>query len=130
MWRYILLDNIGNLLGLQALPQDGKPITSWANQDEAFTNVVRGIRSVIEGLEPQGPGTELEQKLRDLRSRMLVANSVQELKQIQYDLAEILVGYPYDSDVLALRDNLAEAIAYYAPAYAPVKKATYYERAQ
>ena len=33
---------------LQALPQDARPITSWANQDEAFLDVARGIRAVAE----------------------------------------------------------------------------------
>lgn len=33
---------------LQALPRDGKPVTSWANQDEAFTNIVQGIGKVAE----------------------------------------------------------------------------------
>jgi nucleoside phosphorylase len=33
---------------LQALPTDGKAITSWGNQDEAFVNVARGIRAVVE----------------------------------------------------------------------------------
>src|SRR5262249_22386557 len=31
----------------QALPVGGKPVTSWANRDEAFSNVTRGIREVI-----------------------------------------------------------------------------------
>jgi hypothetical protein len=35
---------------LQALPVDGKPITSWSNQDEAFTNVAQGLRTVVEKL--------------------------------------------------------------------------------
>ncbi|WP_228052861.1 TIR domain-containing protein [Nodosilinea sp. LEGE 07298] len=35
---------------LQALPTDGKPITSWPNQDEALLNVAKGIRSVVEGI--------------------------------------------------------------------------------
>ncbi len=26
---------------LQALPKDAKPITTWTNKDEAFTNVVQ-----------------------------------------------------------------------------------------
>jgi iSTAND domain-containing protein/TIR domain-containing protein len=34
----------------QALPTDGKPITSWPNRDEAFASVVRGIREAIERL--------------------------------------------------------------------------------
>jgi hypothetical protein len=35
---------------LQALPTAAKPITTWSNQDEAFTNVAAGIRRVIEDL--------------------------------------------------------------------------------
>lgn len=34
----------------QALPTDGKPITLWRNHDEAFQDVVRGIRKVVEEL--------------------------------------------------------------------------------
>lgn len=33
---------------LQALPTGGRPITSWPDRDEAFTDVVQGIRRVIE----------------------------------------------------------------------------------
>jgi len=29
---------------LQALPRDGKPVTTWTNQDEAFVDIARGIR--------------------------------------------------------------------------------------
>ena len=32
---------------LQALPKNGKPITSWKNQDEAFLDVVKGIRKLV-----------------------------------------------------------------------------------
>ena len=32
---------------LQALPKDGKAITSWQNRDEAFTDVAVGIRTAI-----------------------------------------------------------------------------------
>lgn len=35
---------------LQVLPQDGKPINTWDNQDEAFLNVVQGIRRAVESL--------------------------------------------------------------------------------
>jgi hypothetical protein len=33
---------------LLALPTDGRPITTWPDQDEAFLDVVRGIRASIE----------------------------------------------------------------------------------
>lgn len=35
---------------LKALPKDGKPITTWSNRDEAFLDVARGIRRVVEEL--------------------------------------------------------------------------------
>jgi TIR domain len=33
---------------LSALPENGKAITSWDNEDEAFTNVVKGLRQFID----------------------------------------------------------------------------------
>jgi hypothetical protein len=35
---------------LQALPRDGKPVTTWKNRDEAFADVARGIRECVHGL--------------------------------------------------------------------------------
>jgi len=33
---------------LQALPKDGRPVTSWPNRDEAFLDIARSIRRVAE----------------------------------------------------------------------------------
>jgi hypothetical protein len=38
---------------LQALPKDGLAVTSWANPDEAFADIARGIRSIAEELVPK-----------------------------------------------------------------------------
>lgn len=35
---------------LQALPKDGKPIATWPSDDDAFVNVVEGIRTIPEEL--------------------------------------------------------------------------------
>lgn len=35
---------------LKALPKDGKPITLWSNRDEAFLDVAKGIRTVVENV--------------------------------------------------------------------------------
>lgn len=35
---------------LQALPADGKPVTTWSNRDEAFLNITQGIRRVAQEL--------------------------------------------------------------------------------
>jgi tetratricopeptide (TPR) repeat protein len=38
---------------LQALPQEGKPVDSWRKKDEAWTDVAKGIRQVVEELSGQ-----------------------------------------------------------------------------
>lgn len=35
------------LRGLQALPRDGRAVTTWANRDEAFFDVVEGLKAAI-----------------------------------------------------------------------------------
>jgi len=38
----------------QALPQNGKPVTTWSNRDEAFLDIARGIRIVVRELTKDG----------------------------------------------------------------------------
>lgn len=45
----------GELGRLQALPKDGKAVTTWDNRDEAWSDVVRGIRRVVEELTAPPP---------------------------------------------------------------------------
>src|SRR5262249_40567585 len=40
---------------LQALPRDGKPVTKWANLDEAFLDVARGIQEIVARFRPPEP---------------------------------------------------------------------------
>src|SRR2546421_6385123 len=35
---------------IQALPNGGKPVTNWPNQDDAFVDIVLGIRKAIDDL--------------------------------------------------------------------------------
>jgi serine protease AprX len=37
---------------LKALPEDGKPVTSWSTRDRALADIARGIRKVAEELRP------------------------------------------------------------------------------
>jgi len=39
---------------LQGLPTDLKPVTSWANRDEAWTDVAKGIRRRVEMIQEKG----------------------------------------------------------------------------
>lgn len=36
---------------LNALPKEGKPVTTWANPDEAFLDIAKGIRRVVDTLQ-------------------------------------------------------------------------------
>jgi hypothetical protein len=45
---------------LQALPKDAKPITSWANQDEAFADVAKGIRNGVTDIKSKRQTQHLE----------------------------------------------------------------------
>ena len=36
---------------LQALPKNAEAVANWANQDQAFTNIAKGIRKVAERLK-------------------------------------------------------------------------------
>jgi tetratricopeptide (TPR) repeat protein len=40
---------------LNFLPTDAKPITTWPNEDEAFNNVVKGIRRIVDELQQVKP---------------------------------------------------------------------------
>lgn len=39
---------------LQALPTDGKAVTSWSNRNQALVNIAIGIRKVVEELTKKG----------------------------------------------------------------------------
>jgi hypothetical protein len=42
------VDWIRSPLGrFQALPKDAKPVTKWADCDEAFMNIAQGIRALL-----------------------------------------------------------------------------------
>lgn len=40
---------------LQVLPTDARPVTSWTNRDEAFKDIVQGIRAAVRALRPAAP---------------------------------------------------------------------------
>ncbi len=42
---------------LQALPTDAKPVTMWSNRDAAFTDIAKGIRTVVHELNGDIPIT-------------------------------------------------------------------------
>ena len=39
---------------LQALPKDGKPVSTWPDFDSAFVDITEGVKAAIEDLVPVG----------------------------------------------------------------------------
>jgi len=56
---------------LQALPRDGKAITTWRNRDEGFTQVARELRSVAAALPPRQPTPK-----PDIKSVLVLPTSI------------------------------------------------------
>jgi len=106
---------------LQALPQDAKPITKWEDQDEAFVNVVSGLRRVIDTLSRQRqsspqtvttPAAKVsdEPKVMSASPSGVVGDSYKD-PQKRLALAQFLLGLPssqFDTIVYALNVPPAE----------------------
>ena len=50
-------------LKLQALPTDLRPVTSWPNRDEAWTNVAKGLRATVKGIRERRPVEPVRQSI-------------------------------------------------------------------
>jgi CheY-like chemotaxis protein len=46
-------------LQLQGLPDDLKPVTTWANRDEAWTRVAKGLRKTVAAIQARRPADAL-----------------------------------------------------------------------
>ena len=53
-WKY------SDFKGLQALPKDGKPVTSWRDREEALFDIEIGIRQVVESIHAEQRDREQE----------------------------------------------------------------------
>jgi hypothetical protein len=90
-WQMLPVGNM--LLGkLQALPQSALPIDQWASRDQAFANIARSIRQIIEQLQQQLEQTQqrqaaaAQQRQQEELDRQLRAKIEAEQKQ-QAELA-------------------------------------------
>ena len=51
-----------NLLKPQGLPKDLKPVTSWPNRDEAWTNVASGLRATVNEIRSRRPASRSDNR--------------------------------------------------------------------
>src|SRR5918994_3260583 len=61
---------------LQALPKDAKPSTTWPDQDEAWLDVVRGVRKAVEELLLERQKQAAKERYRKAVEKMWVDKNV------------------------------------------------------
>ena len=66
-------------LKLQALPTDLRPVTSWPNRDEAWTNVAKNLRATVKGIRESRPEASAAAGLPDLPAATTMAHRPVEL---------------------------------------------------
>ena len=66
-------------LKLQALPTDLRPVTSWPNRDEAWTNVAKGLRATVKAIRESRPAAWAAEGLPDLPAAQALARRPVEL---------------------------------------------------
>ena len=79
-------------LKLQGLPTDLRPVTSWPNRDEAWTNVAKGLRATVKGIRESRPAASAADGLADFPAAEALARRPVELVR---QLIERGVGAPH-----------------------------------
>lgn len=96
---------------LQALPKDAKPVLSWDNQDEAFTNITQGIRNSVKDIannKPKAKSQNIQETLRcfELRPKKYAGQEIVATIELENGM------YRIDSeDAECFRLNLGDAIS-------------------
>lgn len=88
---------------LQALPVDARPVTTWKNRDQAFVNIVQGIRMVVCDLQ-QGSCLDTPITTTPVRSESLSGSQRNSISlstdgissELQYSRAKSLIAVDID----------------------------------
>lgn len=105
---------------LQVLPSNGKPVTTWPNEDDAFTDVVQGIRQAIERISqerlapPSVIETTPEKVIASLPRKAQAAARFGKTATLRRALEEYHAKHPnerlviQDNDEFLYYDNIAQ----------------------
>jgi WD40 repeat protein/energy-coupling factor transporter ATP-binding protein EcfA2 len=104
---------------LAALPTDGKAITNWQNEDEAFTDVIKGLRRVIDSCHANSFQATLLSKDDVDRSEIqnLKSNDNQTFGEMKGGnvfanvTGNVIYNYYYREEVNTAIDDAAESVA-------------------
>jgi len=95
--------DLTELRDLQALPEGGKPIRSWQDKAEAYTNVVRGVNKNIQQIR-QKRIDAIKRKEAELKAEQ--KKKVEE-KKLQEDINKHLIKL---EELKAIREKLPESL--------------------
>lgn len=87
---------------LQALPKDAKPVKSWSDVDEAFTNIAQGIRRAIDEIKVRPVTKETTTDISDLVKKF-------KLRPKKYAGTEIIVDIKLKDKLEAISQHEAES---------------------
>lgn len=66
-----------------ALPKDGKPISEWANQNNAFLDIITKLRSIVKGIESESSG-EYESSFQKPQRRPIVKKDFDAIQKAEF----------------------------------------------
>ncbi len=85
----------------QALPLDGRPVTSWADEDAAWTAVAEGLRALVDDIRKRRAGAEPEPRYPNARIR----GWSRQLRDAYRRLEEVTV---VGGDVATIEEEIAD----------------------
>ncbi len=92
---------------LQALPTDGQPVTSCKNHDEAFRNILRGIRNVIEELIPiEGDSDKDNSKTITASGKQNTSKALQEIEKQEKNISQQIQSYGKSHKIIAWQQQI------------------------
>lgn len=101
---------------LQAFPKDAKPVTTWANQDEAFVSIAQGIRTAAKLM--------LDYRKQEAEQKQLIR--AQYLQKVEEVLSDGMISIVERDTLDELRDSLGltpeEATEIETRAYEPYSR--------
>ena len=104
------------LRDLKALPQDGKPVSDWTNENNAYLNIVQELRRVLEAEElpeaaEQGASTDRIATARSSVRRYRVKRTFDEIDRSDFRDAAFGIMRDYFERAVAEIDTLEEVRA-------------------
>jgi TIR domain len=104
---------------LQALPSNAVAVSVWPNKDEAYLNIVDGIKRKIARRETELMGRILEpqplsfkEQLAEIRRKFLLATDTRTLKKLLFEINQLEKENHTDFELDELKDKIRDSIQY------------------